>query len=618
MAIILNRAWTLHAEPAVVWRYMRDTERLNTAAGLQIVQFVDTPVPEGGACRIGGFDFLGMRVEWQEMPFEWQAARWMGVERVYRKGPLRSLLTRFELEPAGPGCTTARLTLTAEPRGLLAVPIVRAQLMGPVGKGFGRALQHLDAFLQGRARVPWADDAPRLQPDAHAIQARARTALAAAGIEPAVADRVLNDALELPDRDVARVRPHDMAQALGVPRSRVLRALLVAAEAGLYDLIWHANCPHCRGGARSKHLRDLQVLNACLMCNVEFQASFDREVEVTFAPSREVRVPDLSDHCVGGPGKTPHVVAQRRIAPGATVELLVPNEQGTWRLRSPLGGPPALLTVAASAGQSSDVTATTAGWQIDSPVAPGGILRITNATQYEQVASLDDPRGEIGAVTGAQVSALQAFRSRFVNEVMAPGQDMAIRNMTFMFTDLRSSTAMYEHVGDGAALEFVRRHFDVLFRVVEQHDGAVVKTVGDAVMAVFDSPGDAVQAALQAVAEMAQVLNSEGESLVLRVGVHAGACLAVNLDGRLDYFGSTVNRAARIEHESSGNDVVFSSALLANPAVQAACAGLHADRYLAALRGVSEPVELVRVRVPEVAARRSPRRSWSGEQGPAQ
>ena len=508
------------------------------------------------------------------------------------------MTVHFALEPVAEDRCVVHVELKAEPRNWPARLFIHAQMMGLVRPGFARAFEQIEAFLNGRAKFPYPDDPPRLRPEALEIQAQARVALAAANIEPALAQRVVDNALALPDRDVVRIHPHELALELGVSRSRALRAMLVAAQAGLYDLMWDVNCPHCRGGNRAKHLGDVRILNACLACNLEFEARFDREVEVTFVVSPSVRTLDLSDHCVGGPGKTPHVHVQRRIQPGQTLEMPAPLESGLYRLRSPLSGQNAELRVDASGAELVQADVTGQGISITQAVRPGGTLQVHNQTSVEQTVSLDDPRFGLRAVTGAQVSALQAFRSRFVHEVLSPEQQLSVGAMTFLFTDLRSSTAMYEQVGDGQALRFVRRHFDILFRVVERNDGAIVKTVGDAVMAVFDDPGDAVRAAVQAVTEVSELRNEGGQPLILRVGLHAGACLAVNLDGRLDYFGSTVNRAARVEHESHGNDIVCTAGVLSEASALLACEGMEIQRFRATLRGVPLPVDLVRLRLP--------------------
>jgi class 3 adenylate cyclase len=110
-------------------------------------------------------------------------------------------------------------------------------------------------------------------------------------------------------------------------------------------------------------------------------------------------------------------------------------------------------------------------------------------------------------------------------------------------------------------------HFDVLKKAIAEEDGALVKTIGDAVMAVFRHPPSALKAMLRAQQILAAPPDG-GSPLILKAGIHTGPCIAVTLNDRLDYFGSTVNMAARLEGLSTGNDVIISGALYDDPEVR--------------------------------------------------
>src|SRR4030095_4902905 len=107
-------------------------------------------------------------------------------------------------------------------------------------------------------------------------------------------------------------------------------------------------------------------------------------------------------------------------------------------------------------------------------------------------------------------------------------------------------------------------------------DGALVKTIGDAVMAVFRRPAGALRAFLTAQQVLASAPRDE-RPLMLKVGIHTGPCIAVTLNGRLDYFGCTVNMAARLEGLSSGGDVIISSSVRADPEVSELIEGPEAE-----------------------------------------
>ena len=132
-----------------------------------------------------------------------------------------------------------------------------------------------------------------------------------------------------------------------------------------------------------------------------------------------------------------------------------------------------------------------------------------------------------------------------------------------MFTDLKGSTELYDALGDAAAYNLVRDHFAFLSDRVQRNHGFVVKTVGDAVMAAFARPDDAVRAALAIQDEVASFNSARGGGMsatpiVLKLGLHAGSCIAVTTGDALDYFGGIVNIAARLEHQCRGGDRVRS------------------------------------------------------------
>ncbi|MBI3565376.1 MAG: adenylate/guanylate cyclase domain-containing protein, partial [Elusimicrobia bacterium] len=169
-----------------------------------------------------------------------------------------------------------------------------------------------------------------------------------------------------------------------------------------------------------------------------------------------------------------------------------------------------------------------------------------------------------------------------------------------LFTDLKGSTAMYERVGDASAYGVVRDHFEYLTAIVAERRGAVVKTIGDAVMAVFSSGADAVEAALdmqERIAELDERLKPR-EPVVLKIGVHEGAAIAINAGGVLDYFGTTANLAARVQNESAGGDVVITDGLRADPVIRAVLdrRAPAEESFESALKGLSGKHLLWRLR----------------------
>jgi class 3 adenylate cyclase len=223
-----------------------------------------------------------------------------------------------------------------------------------------------------------------------------------------------------------------------------------------------------------------------------------------------------------------------------------------------------------------------------------GSVTFVNEAGYELAALIEERTWTHDALVAPEVISLQAFRDLFAEATLRPGDDAGVTQVALLFTDLRGSTALYERVGDATAYNLVREHFTLLAAIVREHDGAVVKTIGDAVMASFDDPAQAVRAALAMQAGIASSAHG-GEDLVLKVGVHAGPSVVVTLNDRLDYFGSTVNMAARLQGQSAGEDIVLSQAIAADPAVQEILADVPTRAETVALKGFTEPVGFLRL-----------------------
>ena len=100
-------------------------------------------------------------------------------------------------------------------------------------------------------------------------------------------------------------------------------------------------------------------------------------------------------------------------------------------------------------------------------------------------------------LTAKRLLTNQTFRDIYRTDTLDVDQGLKITSLTFLFTDLKGSTALYDRVGDVVAYDLVREHFRILNEIVASETGAVVKTIGDAVMATFATPDRALAAALR-------------------------------------------------------------------------------------------------------------------------
>ena len=567
--------YDLQASPEELWPLVADTNRFNRDAGVPAVEALGRA---GHARRLRLFKF-GVAVEWEEQPFEWIRPYRFGVVRRYTKGPVSEMRVEAELQEREGGGTHLVYQVRATPRNIIGRAAIPVQVGLLSKRSFSEIFRRYDREVKSGAGPQLSQPSPAKF--AQGGEARLKVLserLISQGAKPEIVNRLAETIERADDMTLSRMRSHALADYWGMPRKDVLEVCLWATRVGLLDLQWEMICPHCRGAAQtSRSLTGIQSEVLCETCDVDFTVNFDRAVELTFRPNPSVRIVEGLEFCVGGPQVTPHIVLQQLLAPGARREVTLPLEKGRYRLRSSeLAGGQYLQASAEGAG-SVTLKASDDGWTEDElQLSTEPTLILENATDKEQYFVLERMAWSDQAATAAEVTALQIFRDLFSNEALRPGEQISVGTLTVLFTDLRGSTQLYREIGDAPAFGCVMNHFDVLREAISEEDGALVKTIGDAVMAVFRRPAGALRAFLTAQQVLASPRQGE-RPLMLKVGIHAGPCIAVTLNGRLDYFGCTVNMAARLEGLSSGGDVVISAAVHADHEVSEMLYGPEAE-----------------------------------------
>jgi class 3 adenylate cyclase len=557
----------LKSSPERLWPFIADTNRFNRDTGVPAIEEVDASDKRlRNARRKIRLSLYGLPVEWEEQPFEWIKPFRFGIERVYNKGPLARLRVLAQLEPKPEGGTHLIYELWSTPRNIPGAVAIPMQLNLVVARRFRDAIhKYDDAAFKGAALETSEPNTSQSSFDLSRLTALKQKLIAdlesteSPDRKIPIAERLADFLEHGDDLAVSRIRAYKLADDWQEPRRLVLEVCLRATRIGLLDFQWDLLCPLCRGPQESGHsLKDIQTDVHCDTCKIDFTVNFDRYVELTFRPNPAVRRVNVSSYCVGSPHWTPHVVAQQLLRAGDKRELTLPLESGSYRMRALELPGSQDVTVSPEGDSSAQVTLSNNGWSREPlHVNEKFSLALKNETDAEQLLILERMEWSDQATTAAEVTALQMFRDLFASEALRPGEQISVGTLTVLFTDLRHSTQLYREIGDATAFGRVMSHFDVVRKAIAEHDGALVKTIGDAVMAVFRSAADGLLAMLEVQEALATPADGS-RPLQLKAGLNTGPCIAVTLNDRLDYFGSTVNMAARLEPLSTGSDVIIS------------------------------------------------------------
>jgi len=543
---------------SAVWPVLSRTDWLNRALGLPAVKYRTEPLAEGGGAVFASAKSSGMELRWREWPFEWSEPEFHVVRREFLSGPLREFTGGIEFIETPDGGTRLRVHSRLTPRNALGSWLARTVIAPKATRDMTAAVAHLKKFLQGEFHQPL----PKLSVspvDETVLQGGVGRLRREAG-DDATVGRLAGWLRSAPDVELTHIRPKALAREWNTDTWAVLRVMLFGAHGGLLQFRWEILCPNCRSTRtpQTAGLAGLKRESHCDVCQINFDAEFDKSVELKFTVHPAVRKIPEQTFCLAGPGGRPHILRQILLQPGETRDWKWPADSAGLRLRSPQVKQPLLCeTVAGEAGGRIECRPENFHFSAG-PDSDG--WKISNPNKFPVSAALERVAWSEDILTAAAVTNWQVFRDLFAAEVISPGEQIMVSEQAILFTDLLGSTMMYHELGDARAYTYVRNHFSVLGDAVQKNHGGLVKTIGDSVMAVFSNPADAFAAATAMFAGIAGAnrRSPERQPLVLKAGLHAGPCLAVNANDRLDYFGTTVNLAARLADYSRGGELAIS------------------------------------------------------------
>jgi class 3 adenylate cyclase len=562
--------WDLQSGPEALWPFVSDTNRFNYDGGNpSLKEEADSDSLPSGYRHLYGALPMGT-LEWDEEPYEWVRPERFGVMRHFRRGFMERLLVEMELAPRAGGGTTLTSHIRVKPRDLSGLLIIPYFISWRTRRHFDKSFREYDhiASLPTPSVLDFPGNVNFTRGGRRRLRAT-REALLHQGAWPHLIERLAYIIENSDDMTVSRLRPYMLADVWGISRRHVLSAFLWATREGMLSFEWNILCPLCRGSKQTAAtLGEVATQVHCNSCNIDFTVNFDRSVELTFHPNPAIRPHFTDQFCVGGPQVTPHIIAQQQVGPHDVRELALPLEEGRYRVRTlALRGGQFLRAGPKGEAQGTFYASADTWPNVEPQLSTKPTVLFQNLTEVSQVFILERMAWSDQAATAAEVTTLQTFRDLFANEALRPGEKISVGSLTVVFTDLRGSTQMYREDGDALAFGRVMEHFDILRRAVDDEEGAVVKTMGDAVMAVFRRPVSALRAFINAQ-KLLMAPPKGVRPLYLKVGIHSGPCVAVTINNRLDYFGSTVNMASRLEAlDASFDGAIISSAVRNDPEV---------------------------------------------------
>ncbi len=553
-----NWTYNLKASPTQLWPFISDTNKFLKKAG----QFSVKKEPFSRDNTKGFLELTSAKISanaaWIEDPFTWEKPYKFGTTRKYKASVLNTLSFFVNLIPTASG---TKLTI---------------ELEISTNRKFYRYLlnQYIERVIKRRITKFVADcDYSAFQqtlpyentPSAKLIRGATQriSEIESSLLEKTRRQRIIKHLIRYlthaEDEDLKTIHPYRLAEYWGEKKYSVLNVFLNAAKLGLLDFRWDVFCPSCKNTRQSfRRMRDIHSDLHCEECDCNYSIDFNENLHLVFNPNPLIRKISNNVYCYGGPQNTPQRVTQHYLKPGQEKYLNVSLEEGTYLFKTSANDGFLRLHLRKDVGDTATIFITNEDFdEQEATVSIEPNLTIVNESDHEIVCYIERENWRQEAIYATEVTSSHDFRTLFAQETLKDGEKVQASNVTILFTDLMNSTDLYLQEGDEFAIGQLMSHFKIIQQIVAEERGGIVKTIGDSVMAVFKEP----VSALKSVERIQQIFSSStamGESFKLKAGIHLGNCTAVNLNDRIDYFGTTVNVASRLVDVAEEKEIVVS------------------------------------------------------------
>ncbi|NGP89337.1 adenylate/guanylate cyclase domain-containing protein [Fodinibius halophilus] len=550
--------WHISALPEEIWPFISDTNRLFKDIGRPSIQETDiSQTVEPGFAQLS-YNRINRYEVWEEEPYEWEYPFHFGVVRHYQAGAYKDIEIQLTLQPNDYG-TLLNLQFQITPRMPLMSAFNTLKFKTLIKRNIKNTLLRYDELALQEIRPYQRATKDKLPRSGRKRLKQLLKELHNSEVDASILNRIVKYIRKADDLQLKRIRPYELADFWDLPRQDVLKVFIHATKTGLLTFNWDLYCPHCRTIQHSvKTLSQIHEPIHCNDCDTNFSVNFNKTIQLSFRPHPLIRKVKDEQYCNRGPQSRPHIFVQQYLAPKEKRFLKTKLPTGQYILRSNKSDGHALITVKKNSSNTVLISLQEEGFngeQVNISCEPN--LSLKNNTSEPQLFMLERKQWKKNGVSAAEATSSQLFRNLFADEVLRKGEKISVDNLSLMFTDLFDSTGIYTEEGDSQAVSQMIDHFEILQEAIADHNGAIVKTIGDSVMAVFCKPEDAFRAYLGAQ-KMLSYDERFDDHLQLKAGIHHGSCVAVNLNSRIDYFGSTVNIASRFVDLASGNEVILS------------------------------------------------------------
>lgn len=484
--------------------------------------------------------FLGIDTQWIEKPWHWEFGRYIQVERFFNKGILSYESAVFRIIDNKP------YEVQFYYRGYFKNKFFRF-LYKIIFPAFGKKMAEVIQNLCSNETLAKVDKSNL------SLHTQILNTLKETEISNELQEFLASIISSFDDDELYKLQVPELAERFNFDQDELLNAFLIASKIGLYEINWDVICPHCKGKrSRSHQLADILEEDECKPCKLKFKVDSLNKIDVNFTVNPKYREVREVSFCAAEPAKKPHILYNDLIKPKTQITINNELSKKHYRLRSIGIDGENIIDVSDPTNEKVEIFLSKTQLFKSAKNASINVFNNTDKELNIIFESLEEPKY---ALNPLRVFNNKIFKDLYKDQKLNAGVQLSLPDQIILFSDVVDSTKFYQSAGDKEAFKQIHQHFKIMKKVIDKHQGIIIKTIGDAVMATFKN----VDAAINASKEIIEEIEKDSIChLKLRFSLHAGPVIAVNHNTGIDYFGNTVNLSAKLQAISNANELALS------------------------------------------------------------
>jgi len=558
--------WQLSSTPEDLWPFISDTHRLHIVTGLP------SETDKTDESLTGSALLFQTPPDKEKSSYNWIKNKCIISHFKFPKGSLLEASVEIYLEKNEQG-TVLKQELKLTPNSFFAKIAIPFLLGKNIHTKLSNLYQDIDDVIQGKKEDSFVQNVSLVTSNMQPYIKKAATKLIDKGFKKKSVKALVRTICHDPDQPLETMRPYVYGTTWGLSPKQVFDLFIGATKVSLLKVKWVLTCPKCgKENPSFSSLKEIETSFKCPLCQEEIQPDLRDDLEIVFTPNPSIRSLQPNKKNIQGPTHNPKIVVQFDLNPNETTSEVHYLPKGHYSVYTESSKTDKWKSVTINSENQGVIYIEVSDEEVvvSEELANKPTIKLANRTNIKKKIIFEEISWKGKKISGTLANSSQFYRNNITVGTGGPKQPINVSDISILVTDIDASIELCLSQGDLDFYKFLKEIQKFQETIISQHDGSIIKTMGDTTFAAFENPKECLEAALSIRNEF-HIFNAtlpDQNQVMMKFAMHRGPCVAINSFNQLDYFGSTIILCNKILRSGKQGCITLSKFACEDPEIK--------------------------------------------------